>query len=139
MNLKDPIAVYTAATNLEAHVIVNMLNDNGVPAFAVEDQSGASLWMFGTISQFHDPKVWIDKSSVLEAGKLIDSFEKRQNERRNVSAQTQGLPVVCEACGKTTTFPNALNGTVQRCPQCDDFIDVGELNWNQDFGETDEA
>ena len=139
MNLKDPIAVYTAATNLEAHVIVNMLNDNGVPAFAVEDQSGASLWMFGTISQFHDPKVWIDKSSVSEAEKLIDSFEKRQNERRNVSTQTQELHVVCDVCGKTTTYPGTLNGTVQRCPQCDTFIDVGELNWDQDFGETDEA
>lgn len=139
MNLKDPIAVYTAATNLEAHVIVNMLNDNGVPAFAVEDQSGASLWMFGTISQFHDPKVWIDKSSALEAGQLIHGFEKRKNERRNLSIRTQGLPVLCEACGKTATFPDTFDGTVQRCPECHTYIDVGDVSLDQDFGEFDEA
>jgi len=139
MNLKEPIAVYTAPTNLEAHVIVNMLNDNGIPAFAVEDQSGASLWMFGTISQFHKPKIWVDKSTASVAEQLINLFEERQRERGNLGTGTQEIPVQCEECGETSMFPDTQNGTVQQCPKCYAYIDVGELNWDQDFGETDES
>ena len=138
MNLKEPIAVYTAPTNLEAHVITNMLNDNGVPAFAVEDQSGASLWMFGTISQFHRPKIWVDKSSASEARQLIRLFEERQRERKNRGTGTLEIPVQCNECGNTMKFPDTQNGSVQQCPRCSAYVDVGELNWEQDFGETEE-
>jgi hypothetical protein len=57
MDLNDPFKVYTAATNLECHLIVEMLSANGIPAIAETDDSGASLWAFGTITQFHQPNV----------------------------------------------------------------------------------
>ena len=43
MDFKKPVVVYTAATNIEAHLIVDMLLANGVPAHVIEDQSGVSL------------------------------------------------------------------------------------------------
>ncbi len=50
MDFKQPVVVYTAATNMEAHLILQMLHANGIPAHAVEDQSGVSLWGAGTIT-----------------------------------------------------------------------------------------
>ena len=139
MDLKEPIAVYTAGTNLEAHMIASMLNDNGVPAFAVEDQSGASLWMFGTIGQIHRPKIWVDKLTEAAARQLILDFEERRRERKNRGAGRETISVLCEKCGQTSLFPETQNGTVQNCPSCDAYVDVGSLDWDEDFEETSDS
>ena len=113
MNFKKPVIVYTAATNVEAHMIVEMLEANGVPAHAVEDQSGVSLWAFGTISQFHKPNIWVDEATVHKAADLIQAFEVKRR-ARNAAAQGDGeIDVVCEDCGKVTSFPASLDGTTQ--------------------------
>jgi hypothetical protein len=36
------------------------------------------------------------------------------------------VEAVCEECGKVATFPTAQRGSVQECPHCRAFIDVGE-------------
>lgn len=46
--LPDPVVAYTANGNLEAHSAVTWLESNGVRSYAVEDNSGASLFAFGT-------------------------------------------------------------------------------------------
>ena len=51
--MDSPIVAYTANGNLEAHSVVAWLGSNGIHAYAVEDNSGVSLFAFGTISQFH--------------------------------------------------------------------------------------
>jgi hypothetical protein len=135
MELKEPFAVYTAATNLEAHMIVDMLKANGIAAFADEDQSGVSLWAFGTISQFHKPRVWIEKSACTEAARLILDFEERKRQRQNPDDRADAIKVECEECGKTSTFPGSLNGTTQECSHCGAFVDVGEFRWDDDLGE----
>ena len=134
MDFEKPVIVYTAATNLDAHMIVEMLYANGVPAHAVEDQSGVSLWAFGTISQFHKPNVWVDEPNRQEAAGLIQDFEEK---RRVRNTQIEGLgqiEVICEKCGKATSFPVSLDGTTQECRHCDAYVDVGELPWDDDFG-----
>ncbi len=85
MEFKDPFKVYTAAGNVEAHMIVNMLESQGIAAHAVEDTSGVSLWSFGIISQFHQPDVWVDKSTVQQAAELIRGFEEKNgNVQKNL-------------------------------------------------------
>ena len=81
MALNDPFKVYVAASNIEAHLIVEALGNIGIEAFVEEDVSGASLFAFGTLSQFHQPNVWIDKCDVDRAVELIQDFEARQKER----------------------------------------------------------
>lgn len=139
MEFKDLRLVYTAATDLEAHLMVDMLKANGVPALAVEDQSGASLWMFGTNSQFHKPNVYVDKSTAETARQLIVDFEDRRREHHNPGTSTRDVQVKCEECGKATTFPDSLTGTVQECPFCRAYVDVGKLEWEEDFGQPDES
>jgi len=138
MDLKEPVVVYTAPTNLEAHVVVSMLTANEIPAYAVEDQSGASIWMLGTITQFHRPKVYVDKSDVEAALQLVLEFEERQRERNRPGTSTEQVEVRCEECGASTMFPAAQSGTVQDCPKCHAYVDVGEIKWDENFEATEE-
>ena len=104
MEFKQPVMLYTASTNVEAHVIVEMLHANGIPAHAVEDQSGVSLWMFGTISQFHQPNVWVDKSTAEKATQLVHRFEEDKRGRENPSVGTGEIHIKCEECGNIDSF-----------------------------------
>ncbi len=138
MELRDPVIVYTALTNLEAHVVATMLGSNDVPAYAVEDQSGASIWAFGTISQFHKPNVFVDRSNFDKAAKLVLQFEERQRELRNPDECDTKIAVRCEECGKSSMFPESQSGTVQECPKCNAYVDVGELKWGNDVEDNQE-
>jgi Putative prokaryotic signal transducing protein len=138
MDFKKPVIVYTAATNLDAHLIVDLLDANGVPARAVEDQSGVSLWMFGTISQFHKPNIWVDESTAVRAAALIQGFEEKRRERNAPHQGSGEVDAVCEDCGKTTSFPKSLDGAIQECSHCHAYVDVGDLPWDDDFGVPDD-
>ncbi len=138
MDFQKPVIVYTAATNVEAHMIVEMLHAHGVPAHAVEDQSGVSLWAFGTISQFHKPNIWVDEVTLPAAAELIRDFEEKKRTRNAPTEGQAEIPVICEECGKTTSFPGSLDGTTQECRHCGAYVDVGELPWDDDFGESDD-
>lgn len=129
MNLKDPIVAYVAEGNIEAHQIVDWLRSNGINAYAVEDNSGASLWALGPISQFHKPKVWVDKSDSHKAGLLLVQFEVRKNARRKGLDTAPPIESTCEECGETSAFAASLNGTTQDCPKCHAYMDVGEFKW----------
>lgn len=138
MDLKNPVVVYTAATNIEAHMIVEMLHVHGVSAHAVEDQSGVSLWAFGIISQFHKPKIWVDEATLQVATELIRVFEEKKKTRNSPIEGTCDIQALCEDCGKATSFPNSFDGTTQECRHCGAYIDVGELPWDDDFDESDD-
>lgn len=136
MGLRDPVAVYNAATNVEAQLICNILNDAGVEAFVTEDTSPAGVWMFGTLPEIHKPQVWVDRSSLDRAKPLLDDYERRSIEREEreeadsneVTASETLSPVafVCEECGKSITFPAQRRGHVETCPHCGSYVDVPE-------------
>ncbi len=138
MDFKQPVVAYTASGNIEAHLIVEMLHNNGISALAVEDQSGASLWAFGRISQFHKPKIWIDKPTEEKARELLQQYEENNRKRNDPDKESREIIAVCEQCGKSSTFPGKLDGTTQNCPHCEAYIDVGELDWEDNFGEPEE-
>lgn len=137
MNFQEPTKIYTAATNVEAQQVVNMLESNDIPAFADEDQSGPSLWMFGTISQFHQPNVWVDKPTAQQAAELIRHFEEDKRQHSNTQLAGSQVAAVCEECKETSQFPATLNGTTQVCPHCGAYMDVGEENLQAEFGEAE--
>src|SRR5690554_2420118 len=99
MDLKQPVVDYTANGNLEAHSAVTWLESNGVQAYAVEDNSGVSLFAFGTLSQFHKPKVFVDKVDLERAGELLRHFEQQRQERRQSLADAPAIESECEECG----------------------------------------
>ncbi|MDB5342631.1 MAG: hypothetical protein JWP89_1008 [Schlesneria sp.] len=135
MDFKKPSIVHTAGSNAEAHMIVLMLQANGVLAHASEDQSGVSLWAFGTISQFHKPNIWVDEETLPTATALIQDFEEKKKANVTSGEGSGEIQVLCEGCGKTTPFPSTLDGTTQQCGHCHAYVDVGELPWDDDYGE----
>lgn len=134
MDFKEPYVVYTAETNLESHLVVELLGSGGIEALAVEDQSGVSLWSFGTISQFHKPKIWIEKSNAERSIGLLRDFEEKKRQRSKTNSDVGEIAAVCEGCGTETLFATEFDGTTQDCPQCHSYIDVGDLPWQDDFG-----
>lgn len=125
MALQDPVAVYTAATNVEAHVIARMLEESGVEASAVEDASGVSLWAFGTLS-YHKPQIWVSRADQERARQLLADYERDHAERRRESLDGDPISVTCEECGKVTFFLPKDKGTVQECSHCHAYVDVGD-------------
>lgn len=132
VHFKEPYKVYTAATNIEAHMIAKMLEANDIDVFVEEDLSGVSLWAFGTITQYHKPDVWIEKSSAQAAVELIRQSENRQRELANAKSDPPETYALCEECGRESLFAGKYAGTVQECPHCGAFMDVGDLDWDWD-------
>ncbi|MEM8943751.1 MAG: hypothetical protein AAGD11_01100 [Planctomycetota bacterium] len=141
MNFSEPHKVYSAESNVEAHLIVNMLSANGIEALADEDRSGVNFWFGGQVGQYFLPNIWVEKSNSLQAAQLINAFEQQKREQVAVEKAKQDeddLSVECEDCGKSIQFPAALEGTTQVCKHCGAYVDVGELDWDVDVGEPEE-
>lgn len=129
MALRDPFAAYTAKSNLDAHLICDLLHSVGIPAVVMEDVSQVGTWIGGTLAGIHKPLVWIERADIGRAGPVLADHEWRIAERRAAERGERegGTPVavVCEECGKPSQFPAAQTGTVQNCPHCRAYVDVG--------------
>jgi hypothetical protein len=131
MGLQDPVAVYNAANHLEAQVVCDLLNQAGIEAYLTEDVSQVGVWWGGLVSEIHKQQVWVDRSNVDQTVPFLDAYEQRRRELAETGLGGQGSEValveaVCEECGGAATFPAAQRGSVQECPHCGAFIDVGE-------------
>ncbi len=131
--LAEPVLAYTANGNLEAHSVVTWLEAHGVRSYAVEDNSGVSLFAFGTISQFHKPQVFVTKDDLQRAGELLHQFEIQRDKRRADLDAAAPIVSQCEECGASSEFPASQDGTTQNCPKCSAFMDVGSFDWPDDF------
>ncbi len=142
MELKEPIAVYNAATNVEAHVVAMFLVEGGVEAFATEDLSLVGLWMFGTLPEIHKPQVWVSAVDQERAAHLLQDYERQAAERMQTAqedASLEPIEVVCEECGQSASFPAEQRGSVQYCPHCAAHLDVESGDDGESFWlETDE-
>jgi len=124
MGLQHPIAVYTAASNLEAHLICEMLMGEGIEAAVVEDESRAGAWMFGLMPQIHKPQVWVEESAADQARQLLAAYERRLAEQSNVAESAPPVWIVCEECRRSTSFPASRLGHVETCSHCGAYVDV---------------
>jgi hypothetical protein len=128
MGITHPVSVYNAENNLEAELICVYLGNNGIEEHPMLDESLAGYWMFGTLPEIHKPQVWIDQSDVEAARPLLAEYEREVVRRRKMTPEvnTDTVDVVCEECGKTSTFPASKTGTIQDCSHCRAYIDVGD-------------
>jgi hypothetical protein len=138
MALRDPVAGYNAATNLEAHLICGLLRDAGIEAATVEDVSMVGHWIGGLMPEIHKPQVWIERADMERAKPILDAYEQRPSQQAKSTSDTWPIGVTCEECGKRSLFPAEQNGTVQECPHCRAYVDVGDESWG-DWAEIDES
>ena len=127
MELKDPVVVYTAQSDHEGHVVVKKLTTSGIPAYFVVDDPTLCNCDGGCSKQ---PSVVVERSSLEEAKRLIEDHINQK--------MAHHIVVECEECGESTSFSSELDGTTQHCPHCLAYVDVGELPWEDDYGEPDE-
>jgi threonine dehydratase len=123
MALIDPVKIYAASSNLEAEMIRRRLLAAGIEAHAGEDVSTVGFSLFGTIAGVFDAGVFVSRPDAVQAMEVIREHERQQAERAGGAA----VEATCEDCGKTSSFAAAQRGTVQNCPHCDAFMDVGEV------------
>lgn len=142
MALSEPVAVCSATTNAEAQIRCHILGQSGIEAHPVEDNSLAGLWIGGTVPHIHTPKVWISKADVERAVPILENYDKTRFERDGKIAR--GTPdqtiveATCEECGGSSTFWARVMGTVQECPHCGKFMDVGPADGDLDWAAEDE-
>jgi rubrerythrin len=124
MGLVDPVKIYAAKSNVEAQMICRLLQSAGVEAFANEDLSPVGIWFGGTIPGVFDAGVYVSRANAEEAFALIRHHERLEAERS--SEQGMQVEATCDECGKTAAFSATQRGTVQECPHCGAYLDVGE-------------
>jgi len=130
MGLHDPVAVYNAANNVEALLVQNALRASGIEAYVTEDLTTVGGWVGGLIPEIHKPQVWAERADVERVKPVLDEFERRLAERRHTDSGGNltgpDIEVDCEECGGSATFPAVQRGTVQQCPHCGAYLDVGD-------------
>ena len=126
MALRDPFAAYNAANTIEAHLVSNRLNDAGIEAFVIDDVSQAGVEWVGLLSEIRKPQVWIERTDAERAKPILDEYEQRAAERRKTESDGVPIEVTCGECGKASEFPATQKGSVQSCPHCAAYVDVGD-------------
>ncbi len=142
MELHDPVAIYTAASDLEAYEIVELLQGAEIPAQVIEDMN----LLDGLNPPVHAAKVWVSSRDLERATVVTRAYEARVQQRDlahhvAVDLNSEWLDARCDKCGTVTRFAPVEKGTVVNCPSCYAFMDVGgEVDfddWNVIEAESD--
>lgn len=126
MTLTHPYLAYNAVNDLEAHLVCNLLNDAEIEAVVSDDASPVGTWLGSMIPVVQKTRVMIDEADVDRARPLLDEYQRRLIERQNADPVEGSIEAVCQECGARSAFPVSLTGTVQNCPHCDAYVDVGD-------------
>ena len=65
MELTDPIEVYVPASNIEAHLIEDLLRSHDIAAVAVDDVSAVGTWWGGSLPMIHHPAIFVARQPAL--------------------------------------------------------------------------
>jgi hypothetical protein len=136
--LRDPVAAYNAANNLEAAIVSEVLNSAGIEAHVVEDTSVVGMWMFGLLPEIHKPQVWIERSDVVKAKPVLEEYERRQPGKTSDGQIVTPILVICEECNQPSEYPASRRGTIETCEHCGAYVDVedsGEGDWSEHSGD----
>lgn len=140
MALRDPVAVYNAATNVEVYLVQEALAAAGIEAFVAEDNSLVGMSMLGFMAEMHKPQVFVDKADLERARPVLVEFERRKGELAKESGESPRSDIIieCEDCGKRGAYSAVQRGSVQQCPHCGGFVDVEEDGDEDEWEITDD-
>jgi len=141
MALKDPVAIFTASSNIRAQALCHALIQSGIEAHVIEDVSLGGLWIGGTLPGIHSPKIWVDRVDAEHAAAILQEHEQREAELRPAPPpddEDEQVLTVCEECGGSVAFPASQRGSVQECLHCGSYVDVVAEEEVSDWDSEDE-
>jgi len=120
MLYRDPKCVFVANNVGQADIVAGWLEEHGFPAEVMTREMMGGLGP--ALTAMTGIEVWIvDPAQAPEAIRVLGEHAVELV----IKTQTGSpLEVVCEECGKTSTFPPQQRGSVQNCPHCSAYIDV---------------
>ncbi len=94
--------------------------------------------MFGILPEIHKPQVWVSARDVDRAQRVLQDYERRVAERNQAIRQNESnagpaIEVLCDECKAKLFFSSAQRGTVQDCPRCGAYVDVGQIDEGDPF------
>ena len=58
-----------------------------------------------------------------------ESHEATHVSSTDLPGAASPIQATCEECGNTSDFPAEKNGSIQKCPSCEEWMDVGGEDW----------
>ncbi len=137
---RDARCVYVARNLSEAETMVSLLASHDIEAKVIDGTSAGLLDGIEALtgSSSRGIEVWADVSNHPEVAKLLEEQASIIEEKSQTGRQHGPVEVVCESCGKTITFAGDLYGTIQDCPKCGSYVDVGpgeDVDWEAEVDE----
>ena len=134
---KNKRCVFVADTQAAAQGISHWLDRYGIENLLIDK---TTLGMSNGVSfTSNDPssdgwQVWIkDPDRIEEALELLDERRQVQDKKSKMAP----VNATCEECGATSEFTGSQRGSIQDCPKCGKFMDVGgleeEFEWPDSF------
>src|SRR5262245_53566295 len=132
MSERDLVEVYRAKNNLQASLLAQTLNEIGIQALVQEgaDRSGATESL-GTVFWSDAPRIMVSTDQAEFARQLLLGWEEQKRQEEARAADGSPIDLMCEACGKITSFPASQRGSVQNCTHCHAYVDVGEIEFTE--------
>jgi hypothetical protein len=148
---RDAKCVFVANTLGEAEAATTWLDGEGIAAQVVDVNAVGGLDGLAALSPTgvgqRGIEVWVNDAADIERARaLLTEHDTAMQAKAKVRADdATPVDVVCEECGKSTTFLAAQRGSVQSCSACGAFLDVpgDDEDWSEaeaaEEGEAGEA
>src|SRR5215471_14132146 len=134
MSERDVVEVYRAKNNLQASLLAQTLNEIGIQAHVQEGSDySTAIEPLGTAYWSDAPRILVSAQQAELARQILLGWEEQKRQEEARAAEGSPIDVVCEACGKITSFPASQRGSVQNCAHCHAYVDVGQI----EFAESD--
>ncbi|MHC4780413.1 MAG: putative signal transducing protein [Planctomycetota bacterium] len=99
-----------------------LLERAGVSAYLSEDNAIAAHW--GLSNALGGVKVEVNEADLEKALEALR--EGRADFGEEKGAALGEVSVTCESCKGCVAFPGSARGSVQECPECQEYLDVPE-------------
>jgi|SRR5579863_2336189 len=129
---RDAKCVYVANSPGEADVVAVWLEEQG---FATRVMNMSTLGGIAGLTPYSplgiSPggiEVWVlDEPKAPLAKQMLDEHSQSLVRQAAAAAEQNGpIEVCCEECGRTAEFPAQQRGSVQECPHCGEYLDIGD-------------
>jgi hypothetical protein len=132
MAQRDPRCVFVAENLIQANLVVSWLEQQGISAHVADLNShdlydALAPFAFATAGA-RGFEVWVEDPKQQGAAASLLTQREWARVAKGVQADIseEGVPVICENCGRVSFFPVDQRGTCQNCPHCGAYVDVGE-------------